>query len=78
VTLEVSLTHRDGRWRAQGLDGALDLEHVELQALEALIESSLARRGERCAVVRFDASSLPAWLRQYHTHYFNYTLRLRS
>jgi hypothetical protein len=26
--------------------------------------------------VRFDMSSLPGWLRQYHTHYCNYSLVL--
>jgi hypothetical protein len=78
VTPEISLTHRNGRWRAQGLGGALDFEHADLRALEALIEASLARQGERCAVVRFDTESLPVWLRQYQTHYFNYTLRPRA
>jgi hypothetical protein len=78
VTPEISLSHRNGRWRAQGLGGALDLEHAELRALEALIEATLASRCEPCAVVRFDTESLPVWLRQYQTHYFNYTLRPRA
>jgi hypothetical protein len=74
VTFEISLSYESGRWRARGL--GLDVAHEELRSLEAFVEARLGERGEPAAVVRFDSSSLPAWMRQYGAHYFNYTLRL--
>jgi hypothetical protein len=74
VTPEVLLSYANGRWSARGL-GA-DLEHADLRSLEALIEARLAASAASCVAVRFDVSSLPAWMRQYQSHYFNYSLRL--
>lgn len=69
---EIVLTCSNGRWRARGV--GLAVEHAELRGLEALLETELACRGIARAAVRFDTSALPVGLRQYHAHYFNYSL----
>jgi hypothetical protein len=74
VTPEVILSYADGRWRALGL--GLDVEHAELRGLEALVERGLSDSGASQVAMRFDMSSLPAWMRQHQAHYFNYVLRL--
>jgi hypothetical protein len=71
-TLEVTLTHRRGRWRATG-DG-VDVAHADLAELDALITAAIPQGAARRVHVRFDASRLPAWTRQYQSHYFNYVL----
>ena len=71
---EVVLTCSNGYWRALGL--GLALEHRDLRGIEALLEAELEPRGVHLVTVRFDTSSLPAALRQYHAHYFNYSLRI--
>ena len=73
---ELVLSCSNGVWRALGL--GLALEHRDLRRLEALLEAELGSRGIDAVVLRFDTSSLPAPLRQYHAHYFNYSLRIES
>jgi len=69
------LDYIDGRWRARG--AGVDVTHAELAGLDRLIETALANDGAPLRVhVRFDTDTLPHWLRQYHTHYCNYTLNL--
>jgi hypothetical protein len=68
------LSFANGRWRAVGL--GVDLEHTDLRSLESLIEARLADSGAAWVAVRFDVSSLPDWMRQHQSHYFNYRLRL--
>jgi hypothetical protein len=74
VTPEIALSFADGRWRARGL--GLDVEHAELRGLEALVQQQLSHSGAAQVAMRFDMSSLPAWMRQHQAHYFNYVLRL--
>jgi Family of unknown function (DUF5395) len=71
---EIVLRCSNGRWQALGL--GLALEHAELRGLETVLERELALRGVSSVAIRFDMSSLPAALRQYHAHYFNYSLRI--
>jgi hypothetical protein len=73
--LEVVLSHDGQRWRARC--AGLALEHADLCSLDRLVGAALApaHAGERVHV-RFDVDTLPAWLRQYHDHYCNYTLRV--
>jgi Family of unknown function (DUF5395) len=72
---ELVLSYERSGWRAQG--PSLDLIHRDLRGLEALIEARLAlARTPRRVHLRFDTSSLPIWLRQYHAHYCNYVLNL--
>ena len=73
--VELSLCWEGGRWRAAGPD--VDVSHADLAALDALIVEALTRTGGATrAHVRFDASRLPTWLRQYQAHYFNYVLHV--
>jgi hypothetical protein len=74
VNAEISLSYADGCWRARAI--GLDVQHVELRGLEELLDRRLAPEGMHEVAIRFDMSSLPAWLRQHQSHYFNYTLRL--
>jgi len=72
---EVVLDYSAGHWRARG--EGLELAHADLATLDRLIARALAERPHVVrARVRFDTSRLPVWLRQYHTHYFNYVLKI--
>lgn len=72
---ELTLRWEAGIWRAEG--SGVDIAHADLAALDALIVSELERtRRATTAHVRFDFSRLPAWLRQYQSHYFNYVLHV--
>lgn len=72
---EVVLRYDRQTWRAQG--PGVDVAHEELAAIDAAIDAALVPRAVPLHVhVRFDMSSLPAWLRQYHAHYCNYSLLL--
>ena len=72
---ELVLSYERGRWHARG-DG-MDLVHRDLRGLEALIEAQFANECTPLEVeLRFDMSTLPRWLHQYHGHYCNYTLRV--
>ena len=72
---ELVLTYERDGWRAIGL--GLDVSHPELRGLESRLTTLLAERGAPPRVqLRFDTSALPTWLRQYHTHYCNYALRI--
>jgi hypothetical protein len=72
---ELVLSYSGGRWHACGDE--VDLVHRELRGLEALIEAHMASEAAPVEVrLEFDMSALPSWLRQYHGHYCNYTLRV--
>jgi hypothetical protein len=72
---EITLRWEAGVWCAAG--AGIDASHADLAALDALIVEELARtRAASTANVRFDIGRLPAWLRQYQSHYFNYVLRV--
>lgn len=72
---ELTLCWEAGRWRAAG--AGIDVAHADLAALDTLIVNALAvTRQATTAHVRFDMSRLPAWLRQYQAHYFNYVLHV--
>jgi hypothetical protein len=74
---EVVLRYESQTWRAQG--AGIDVAHAELGAIDAAIDAALCPRAAPLHVhVRFDMSSLPAWLRQYQAHYCNYSLLLSS
>jgi hypothetical protein len=76
VDLELVLSHDARNWHAEGAQ--LSLSAPSLTELEALIAAAArsrlgADRPQRVAL-RFDLARIPAWLRQYQAHYFNYTL----
>ncbi|HEX6995465.1 MAG TPA: DUF5395 family protein [Gammaproteobacteria bacterium] len=71
---ELTLRWERGRWRAVG--AGVDVCDADLGALDGMIVHALRGRGATTAHVRFDTSVLPAWLRQYQAHYFNYVLHI--
>jgi hypothetical protein len=73
-TLELTLTYRRDRWHATG--EGVDVAHSDLTELDMLIAAAARRAPPRHVHVhvRFDTSGLPAWMRQYQSHYFNYVL----
>lgn len=72
---ELTLRYESCAWRAFG--NGVDISRCDLADLDAAIVRAFARHGGAKRVhVRFDASSLPPWLRQYQSHYFNYVLRI--
>ena len=75
-SLELTLLHDGVRWRATG--AGIDDEHTELAELDRLILNAAAHASVNRVHVRFDSDRLPAWLRQYQPHYFNYVLTTGS
>lgn len=73
--LELSLVHDGRQWVVS--NDHLVAKGEEFEALDAdlkrvLLESSTFVPGERVTVfMGFDFATIPTWLRQYHTHYFN-------
>lgn len=74
------LLHHDGRaWVAHG--SGLTVRGITLAALDAALTDRLAALGALTSApvsvfMAFDRDTLPGWLRQYHAHYFNRTVRL--
>lgn len=73
--LEFRLTH-DGRfWKAEHQE--LEAHGTTLQALDLSLAKALRKRtpwgsGESVQVrMTFDSSTIPQWIRQYASHYFN-------
>ena len=73
--IALTLSHDGHRWQAEGAGHCLAAE--SLTALEDAICSAVLAPVDAVADLRFDLTSLPAGLRQYHAHYFNYRLRQR-
>ena len=75
---ELILRYGSGLWTAEGQ--GLCLSASELGSLERAIGAALRarRRAPADVVLRFDLASLPRWLRQYQSHYFNYVLHVRA
>lgn len=73
---EIVLTFEQRAWRARGC--GVDLARAELRDLDEAIAVALGATASPPVDVhvRFDTATLPAWLRQYHTHYCNYSLRI--
>ncbi|HEY8520157.1 MAG TPA: DUF5395 family protein [Gammaproteobacteria bacterium] len=71
---ELVLSYERGQWRARG--AGLDVAHADLAALDTLIVRAFEGAEPSSVHVRFDMGALPAWLRQYQAHYFNYVLRV--
>ncbi len=79
--LDFILSYRLNRWHAQG--NGLTLVGDDLLELESMIERELQSHPDihledpSHVNMRFDISTLPRWLRQYQSHYFNYVLIVR-
>jgi len=73
--IEFTLVHDGRRWvvrnetfEAQGEQ----FETLDADLKRALLESGRFSRGERITIfMGYDFDTIPIWLRQYHTHYFN-------
>lgn len=75
--IELVLTHDGDKWVAR--NGALKATGLTLGDLDdsvrELLRSDGRLKGSRVAVfMGFDFDTLPAWMRQYASHYFNRTL----
>jgi hypothetical protein len=73
--LELILAH-DGRHWVVHNDNLVakgeGFEALDADLKRVLLESSTFLAGERVTVfMGFDFDTIPTWLRQYHTHYFN-------
>lgn len=79
---EFVLTFERGRWVATS--GELTVDGANLTELEEALadvfrsQPELAERLPTRVQLRFDISSLPAWMRQYQSHYLNYSLYIAA
>ncbi len=79
--LEMVLTH-DGRdWVSRNDELGIRVTGETLGALDAALMAALAARSDYagrkvCVVMRFDNASIPTWIRQYASHYFNRLVEL--
>lgn len=72
---EIVLSFEERQWRARGC--GIDIARTGLRDIDDAIAASFADAAAAVEVrVRFDMRSLPEWLRQYHAHYCNYSLRI--
>lgn len=77
VDVELALRHDGDAWVAQGEALAAPARGETLDALDLAVRDQLRARpgiaaGTRARVsMRFDFDTIPVFLRQYHTHYFN-------
>ena len=73
--IELSLIHDGAQWVARGdvLSAAGEsIKDLDAGVERALRDSGSYTRGSRVTVfMGFDFDTIPTWLRQYHTHYFN-------
>ncbi len=79
--LEMVLTH-DGRdWVSRNDELGIRVKGETLGALDSALMAALATRSDYadrkvCVVMRFDNASIPTWIRQYASHYFNRLVEL--
>ncbi len=79
---EFVLTFEQSRWVATS--GELTVDGANLTELEEALaeifrsQAELAERLPTRVQLRFDISSLPAWMRQYQSHYLNYSLYIAA
>ncbi len=77
ASLELSLTHDGQAWCTDSLKTKAcgkDLRALEDSIINAIkIDPRFDNEKLLHVVLQFDMDTLPRWLHQYHTHYFNYT-----
>ncbi len=79
--LELVLTHDGRNWRGHVEELDIHVKGESLGALDAALMSRLAAlprfAGRRvCVAMRFDNTTIPTWIRQYASHYFNRLVEL--
>ena len=78
--IELHLIHDGDRWI--GRNDRLTAKGEELSDLDSDIRRILQQSGEYpvgsklTVFMGFDFDTIPTWLRQYHTHYFNRVLSI--
>ena len=74
--LELSLSHNGKTWVTDVLGNSLcgeELHNLEDRIINAIQNDPQYRVGETINVLLyFDMDTIPGWLHQYHSHYFNY------
>ena len=75
ANVELRLSHDGNQWIGEG-DGFVvkgdTFEHLDDAVRRELIVTGEFSPGSQVKVfMGFDFDTLPTWLRQYHTHYFN-------
>ena len=79
--LEMVLTH-DGRdWVSRNDELGIRVKGETLGALDAALMAALAAHSgyagrKVCVAMRFDNATIPTWIRQYASHYFNRLVEL--
>jgi len=79
--LEMVLTHDGRHWVSRNEDLGIQVKGETLGALDAALMAALAARpgyaGRKVRVaMRFDNATIPTWIRQYASHYFNRLVEL--
>ena len=80
--LEVTLAHDGCRWIAihQLFEfSANTLDEIEKQ-ITLFVQNTANFKDQRIVKVfiGYDFDTIPTWLRQYHTHYFNRVLKIKN
>ncbi len=75
-TIDLVITWSDEEWVAKNDD--ISASGRTLDELDERIKGQLAKMGHRKAIVNmfFDSLTIPVWIRQYASHYFNRTLHI--
>ena len=80
--LELTLSHDGHRWITDVLNNQLCGK--DLNALDDLISAAIQndcqfdKDNSVKVQLRFDMDTIPRWLHQYHSHYFNYTFTVNK
>ncbi len=78
MKITLSLKFDDSVWIAEG--EGLKVIAKTLEDLDSAIEKVLRRRGYRGKIevfMKFNYSTIPQWIRQFHPHYFNRSIVLQ-
>jgi len=80
--LELSLSYNGDDWIADGLITRLhgnDLHLLEDQISNAIkTDGQFANDDSVRVMLRFDMDTIPGWLHQYQSHYFNYSFTVNK
>ena len=79
--LEVVLTHDGRKWAGRNDALGILVRGETLGALDTALMAALAARPDYagrkvCVAMRFDNATIPTWIRQYASHYFNRLVEL--
>ena len=79
--LDFRIVHNGSFWVAENESFAArgrTLEELDRELLSAIRQSSRGENSEQIQIrMTFDGSSLPEWIRQYSSHYFNRVVTMK-